>query len=671
MTRSLPVLLSLVFFFSFRAQTTEFSQDSAYAILTRIVVEIGPRPMGSPAEREALQFAVDKFMEYGCQQSYVMPMTVAGTVNTTSGIAVGVLPGKTNRIIVIGGHIDSSDPEVPGANDDASGVACVIEVARVLAKRQHESTILFACWGGEEQGLRGSKHFVKNFDGIDSVVLMLQIDMADGAGVLLPDPEDGKRIAPRWLVEETYKMFYDELRYAGLAYDAHIANLNVMFGGFYGSDHVAFLERGIPAIDFTSDVDYPIHTPQDNLANFTPSGLKRTGDLIVKLVERFDAGVPSQVSDMYMILQVGERPLFLDYWMLWSFVGISVLMGVGVFARTRKRRVVVEGAPKVKWSGFKVVLFVLFVQTCAWSSESLVGLIRGYRFPWVNNFGGFFFLGILFGLIGLWMVLQLVNPESSVKSLAGRLRLSSDPFTFARVAIILFLVAVLLMSLAGPRSGIYPAAGLFFFSVAILVRNPVAKLVFIAASPYAMYRLLFGDSIGLFQRLLSENTTHGFLRGGLYEAGFVVLYSIISLPFVFGFVAVYRDSGVDLLWLKKFSNKLGLIGVSVVTLGTIVCLLGSSVYDERWYNNVHVDQRITAGSDSSTITLRGSEYFAGLELNMDGRDTVLPPGDNVFEFKVSDPLASSRSAVRATDSLTSRDEVDSLVHQFRRVEIRS
>ncbi len=88
--------------------------------------------MGSPAEQRALAFAASKFKDYGCDTSYILPMTVAGGINTKSGIAVGIARGRTGRIIVIGGHIDSAGPDIPGANDDGSGAACVMELARVL-----------------------------------------------------------------------------------------------------------------------------------------------------------------------------------------------------------------------------------------------------------------------------------------------------------------------------------------------------------------------------------------------------------------------------------------------------------------------------------------------------------------------------------------------------------
>lgn len=67
-----------------------------------------------------------------------------------------------NRVVIVQGHIDSrvSDPmnftsDAPGANDDASGVALVIEAARLLSKQSFDATIIYAALSGEEQGLLG------------------------------------------------------------------------------------------------------------------------------------------------------------------------------------------------------------------------------------------------------------------------------------------------------------------------------------------------------------------------------------------------------------------------------------------------------------------------------------------------------------------------------------
>ena len=86
---------------------------------------------------------------------------------TNLGNAIAILKGTDptdKRIIIISGHLDSRVSDVlnatdfaPGANDDASGVAAVIEAARVLSKSKFPISILFVAVSGEEQGLLGAK----------------------------------------------------------------------------------------------------------------------------------------------------------------------------------------------------------------------------------------------------------------------------------------------------------------------------------------------------------------------------------------------------------------------------------------------------------------------------------------------------------------------------------
>ncbi|EZP54663.1 MULTISPECIES: M20/M25/M40 family metallo-hydrolase [Sphingomonas] len=78
---------------------------------------------------------------------------------------LGIQRGRDpNRVIIIGGHIDSRVTDVmdatsdaPGANDDASGVALVLETARLLSKRQFDATIIYVAFSAEEQGLWGAE----------------------------------------------------------------------------------------------------------------------------------------------------------------------------------------------------------------------------------------------------------------------------------------------------------------------------------------------------------------------------------------------------------------------------------------------------------------------------------------------------------------------------------
>ncbi|HEX4693080.1 M28 family metallopeptidase [Sphingomonas sp.] len=78
---------------------------------------------------------------------------------------LGIQKGSDpNRVVIVGGHIDSrvgdemdAKADAPGANDDASGVAVVLEAARILSKSKFKATIVYAVFSGEEQGLWGGK----------------------------------------------------------------------------------------------------------------------------------------------------------------------------------------------------------------------------------------------------------------------------------------------------------------------------------------------------------------------------------------------------------------------------------------------------------------------------------------------------------------------------------
>ena len=593
---------------------TAFSQDSAWADLRYLAGTIGPRPMGSPAERRALAFAVGKFREYGCQEAYVMPMTVAKGVNTSSGIAVGVLKGKTGRIIIIGGHIDSAGPEIPGANDDGSGAASVIELARVIGKSQHESTVVFCCWGGEEEGLRGSEYFAAHYPSLDSVALMLQIDMADGASVLLADPDASWQVsAPRWLVDASFDIFYNDLHAEGLVYPTQGATINSSSSGQSGSDHMPFLDRGIPAIDFTSDISFPIHTPLDNLSNFTPAGLPRCGDLVLRLFERFDGGVPSRTTEQYWLVVVGHHPFYFSHTLLRVFTVAALLLGLAALIAVRRRRPGSAAGPRAGWSIPKLVLVTLVVQACMWLSENVIGLIRGYRFPWANNFGTFVVLAVFCGLVGLWCMLRV----------ARRMMLPADPSVYYVRAFVMLVLFVILMSWANAELAVYPSLALAALAIAMLVRPPALKGLFVALAPVPVVMLLFNEYMTLFQRLLAHLRLPSLATSVMWNGAFVLLYSLAALPFVFAFAAVYRDSGVDLFWLKKFGRPAGLLVAAAGAVVTGVILCGRPVYDRLWEPNVNITQFYRLGAGKGTVTLESGEYLDGVRFTCQGRDTLL------------------------------------------------
>ena len=125
------------------------------------------RGIGAARNWTAAQFAAIGRACGGCvkveriARRFTGPRAPAGVIVED---VVGIQPGRDpNRVVIVGAHIDSRVTDVmnttadaPGANDDASGVALVLEAARALSKQRFDATIVYAVFSGEEQGLWGA-----------------------------------------------------------------------------------------------------------------------------------------------------------------------------------------------------------------------------------------------------------------------------------------------------------------------------------------------------------------------------------------------------------------------------------------------------------------------------------------------------------------------------------
>jgi hypothetical protein len=608
---------------------TPFSSDSALSYLKTISVEIGARPMGSPNERRAMEFALGKFREFGLQEAYLMEMQTAesemmhSSINTKSGIAIGVLRGKSDRIIVIGGHLDSAGPDIPGTNDDGSGSATVIELARVLSKEQHHSTIVFCLFGGEEAGLCGSQYFVDHFSHLDSVALMLEIDMANGSDLLIPTIDNKSGNTPVWLVQASYEEFA-KLGYTGLQYPTHFFTaMSMMPGGGVGSDHEPFLDKNIPAIDFTSDMDDPIHTPQDDIDHFKPSGLKRSGDLAYVLVHRFDKRTPEEKTSNYYLLQIGNRALFFPLWLLSAFIAATILFAFYVLILVRKRRIETDRTQWPRVPALKLFLLALLIQSCVWMSENLVGLLKGVRFPWIARPDGYFILGFLAALLGIIFSLRL----------SSRIHVSKDPYRWFLRTVVFLIVFIGVLSLANAKVTLSPALALFFFSLAMLVRKPWLKLLFWILSPHFMFRLIFSEGFVFFGRSMALHSTEPAWMYFALHLFYILFFALWSFPFLLGFAAIYFDSGIDFLWLKRWRARIGLIVMLVLFTAWTVILAFVPSYSDEWRPTIIIEQSLDLNTGKGKVIFKSSEYLRHLQVHLAEKDTAVSTWDRVLLLK--------------------------------------
>ena len=161
-------------------------------------------------------------------------------------------PGASDQgsVVVLGGHYDTV-PNVPGANDNGSGIAVLLTIAREIAGREYPFTVRFIAFGAEELGLFGSRYYVDRLsDGeIAATIAMVNFD-ALGSG-----PVTTAFGSPNLL--HKVSEYADERGIDVATNSSLIANI--------GSDHAPFEEAGIPFIFFMGEDLSRIHTPDDKL----------------------------------------------------------------------------------------------------------------------------------------------------------------------------------------------------------------------------------------------------------------------------------------------------------------------------------------------------------------------------------------------------------------------
>ena len=215
---------------------------------------------------------------------------------------VALLPGSdpllADQVVVIGAHFDhlgrggegSLEPDSRaihnGADDNASGTAVMLEVARrLMAGPRPGRSVLFVGFNGEERGLLGSGFYVTHpTRPLDRTVAMINMDMVGrlrGNTVTVY----GVATAPEW---------DDLLDAAGAELDQPLT-LSRLPDGYGPSDHSSFYGRGIPVLHFFTNTHEDYHRPSDDWQKINAEGMDRIAQLVATLTLQITgaAGVPS------------------------------------------------------------------------------------------------------------------------------------------------------------------------------------------------------------------------------------------------------------------------------------------------------------------------------------------------------------------------------------------
>ena len=234
------------------------------------------------------------------EKGFYHDFTYGKEVERTTHNIIAVLPGKDKRLkneyIVVGSHYDhlgmggqnsgSRRPDTlgvhPGADDNASGDAVVLELAKFFKKVRAKRSIIFAFFGAEEQGLVGSKAFLEWMKQNDDkrinlpkdkngIVAMVNLDMVGRM-------RDQAMSVSGTGTSSTFKEMVEQV-----AEQTHL-NISCTPDGYGPSDQASFVAVDIPVLFLTTGGHMEYHTPDDVPSTLNYDGMQQTLEFSQELI---------------------------------------------------------------------------------------------------------------------------------------------------------------------------------------------------------------------------------------------------------------------------------------------------------------------------------------------------------------------------------------------------
>ncbi len=266
------------------------------------------RGLGNAELDSAANYIAGKFKEYGLEtlaNSYFQPFSqnISGKGEVKMKNVVAMIKGTDEKLkdspIVISAHYDHLGmgwPDVrkgdegkihPGADDNASGVSILLEMAKSMAKTlQPKRTIIFVAFTGEESGLLGSRYFVGQAKKYFSGTIMANVNL----------DSDGSLFEKKLLVLNGNTAKEWKFVFMGTDYTTGIKS-EVVQQELDASDQAAFIEKGIPAIQLFTGASENYHRPSDTWDKIDGKGLVKVAAVTKEVVEYLaDRDIPFEFT---------------------------------------------------------------------------------------------------------------------------------------------------------------------------------------------------------------------------------------------------------------------------------------------------------------------------------------------------------------------------------------
>ncbi|MBD0329695.1 MAG: M28 family peptidase [Thermoleophilia bacterium] len=358
-----------------------FDAPTARLLASDLATRFPGRAPGSPAASEAADWVAERFREYGfrpLRQRFEADVAGLGRRRLTNVLAV--VPGRSDSTIVVSAHRDGL-AGAQGANDNASGTATLLELARTYARAGAEERavvprhrLVFLSTDAGAYGGHGAAFFAETTAFADAIVAVVNLDSLAGRGPpRLVLAGEAPRAPPPVLLATSAQRILEETRTVARRPSAleQLVDLGFPFSLY---EQAPFLARGIPAVTLTSGSEKPVGGVFDSPEALDRARFARLGRTAQQLLVSLDDGLEQRAGTAALVF-FGERSV--PGWAVELVLIASILpflaATVDLFARCRRRRVALMPAlrgyaARLTFWLIAGALFAAFALLGAWAS---------------------------------------------------------------------------------------------------------------------------------------------------------------------------------------------------------------------------------------------------------------------------------------------------------------
>ncbi|MEL7144972.1 MAG: M20/M25/M40 family metallo-hydrolase [Bacteroidota bacterium] len=255
--------------------------------------ELKGRKTGSEGNNKAREYIIEQFKEIGLEpieNTFEMPFSIEQKNQSTNGVnIVGRITGKKEEAIIVTAHYDhvgvSKQGEVyNGADDNASGVAGLLALARYFKSSPPDHTFLFVAFDAEEIGLLGAKDFVESLP-IAKNLITVNINM----DMISRSDKNEIYVAGTHHYPQFKRVIESVAQTAPILLSmGHDQSDSNQQNWTYSSDHGPFHRAGIPFLYFGVEDHEDYHQPTDDVSKITPQFLENTVKSILEVAIKID-----------------------------------------------------------------------------------------------------------------------------------------------------------------------------------------------------------------------------------------------------------------------------------------------------------------------------------------------------------------------------------------------